>query len=186
MVQLSLAIPVVLLVSAVPIAPVASHEAYATKVPNGRNVEGVKAIGHTDVNGGGIRNAFGRAFFDAGHTWTRELCQTDSDRDGQTNGEELGDPCCEWTSESAKDPLWTSGVSNPGDDASTSDNTTWPAYECSVAATSSSQEGSTSTSSSADGSSTSTSTAPAALNGVAGVAGVAVAGLLTLLVGIAA
>ncbi len=28
--------------------------------------------------------------------WTKELCVMDSDEDGATNGEELGDPCCEW------------------------------------------------------------------------------------------
>jgi dopamine beta-monooxygenase len=27
---------------------------------------------------------------------TKELCETDSDRDGRTNGEELGDPNCVW------------------------------------------------------------------------------------------
>ena len=31
--------------------------------------------------------------------WTAELCQLDSDQDGQSNGVELGDPCCEWTVE---------------------------------------------------------------------------------------
>ncbi|KAF1795066.1 Choloylglycine hydrolase/NAAA C-terminal [Phytophthora cactorum] len=174
-----------LLSSSMIIAPVVSHEAYATKVPNGRNVDGVKAIGHTNVDGGGIRNAFGRAFYDAGHAWTKELCEADSDRDGQTNGEELGDPCCEWTVESAKDPLWTSGVSNPGDDASTSNETSWPAYECSSTATSanSSQAGSASTSSSVNDSSTSTSTASASWSGVTVSAMV---GLLTFLIALAA
>ncbi len=28
--------------------------------------------------------------------WTKELCEMDSDEDGATNGEELGDPCCKW------------------------------------------------------------------------------------------
>jgi hypothetical protein len=41
-------------------------------------------------------NAFGQAFRDAGWKWTEELCKADSDGDGQTNGEELGDPCCQW------------------------------------------------------------------------------------------
>ncbi|CEG42390.1 atp-binding cassette superfamily [Plasmopara halstedii] len=99
------------------ITPVLSYEAYVIKVPNGANVDGVKAIGHTNSVGGGARNAFGTDFDDASHTWTTELCIEDSDGDGQTNGEELGDPCCEWTSESAKAALWSSGVSNPGDAA---------------------------------------------------------------------
>ena len=29
-------------------------------------------------------------------TRTRALCLHDSDQDGRTNGEELGDPCCTW------------------------------------------------------------------------------------------
>ena len=28
--------------------------------------------------------------------WTRWLCHRDSDGDGLTNGEELGDPACSW------------------------------------------------------------------------------------------
>lgn len=28
--------------------------------------------------------------------WTVDLCQKDSDGDGKTNGEELGDPNCTW------------------------------------------------------------------------------------------
>ncbi|GMF22254.1 unnamed protein product [Phytophthora lilii] len=96
-------------------------------LPNGDNVDGVKAIGHKEKDGGGVLNDFGDAFDTAGRSWSMELCMADSDGDGQTNGEELGDPCCEWTKESGDAPLWTSGVSNPGDDTSTSDTTKWPA-----------------------------------------------------------
>lgn len=35
-------------------------------------------------------------FAAAGHTWTHALCMKDSDGDGRTNGEELGDPGCKW------------------------------------------------------------------------------------------
>ena len=31
-----------------------------------------------------------------GHVWNRALCMADSDGDGATNGEELGDPNCVW------------------------------------------------------------------------------------------
>lgn len=41
-------------------------------------------------------NPFGSAFMAAGFQWTAELCAADSDGDGRTNGEELGDPCCMW------------------------------------------------------------------------------------------
>lgn len=61
------------------------------------------AIGHKDCRGGRHKaedgtflNAFGEAFRDAGYQWTAELCAADSDGDGRTNGEELGDPCCVW------------------------------------------------------------------------------------------
>ena len=30
-------------------------------------------------------------------TWTDDLCNADTDADGKTNGEELGDPDCTWT-----------------------------------------------------------------------------------------
>lgn len=35
-------------------------------------------------------------FAAAAHIWTETLCKTDSDGDGKTNGEELGDPACIW------------------------------------------------------------------------------------------
>lgn len=35
-----------------------------------------------------------QAFAAAGHKWTRELCKADSDGDGFTNGQELGDLDC--------------------------------------------------------------------------------------------
>ena len=44
--------------------------------------------------------------------WTRELCQKDSDGDGRTNGEELGDPSCTWVPGST--PEITTGITHPG------------------------------------------------------------------------
>ena len=35
-------------------------------------------------------------FQSAGNSWTHDLCMADSDDDGMTNGEELGDPHCKW------------------------------------------------------------------------------------------
>ena len=43
----------------------------------------------------------GQSFAKAGFIWTRALCEADSDGDGLTNGEELGDPCCEWSAAAA-------------------------------------------------------------------------------------
>ncbi|OWF51291.1 Dopamine beta-hydroxylase [Mizuhopecten yessoensis] len=47
--------------------------------------------------GAGPLNPFGEDFLRHGKNWTFELCQSDSDNDGRRNGEELGDPWCEWT-----------------------------------------------------------------------------------------
>ncbi|OQS03636.1 hypothetical protein THRCLA_04053 [Thraustotheca clavata] len=70
---------------------------YVIRVPNGGNVPSSKAIGHKSSNGGGPVNSFGNDFSANGLTWTTMLCQTDSDGDGATNGQELLDPCCVWT-----------------------------------------------------------------------------------------
>ena len=58
---------------------------------------------HIDPSGGGARNAFGRdveatlstPVGSAGVDWPA-VCVLDSDQDGATNGEELGDPNCTW------------------------------------------------------------------------------------------
>ena len=82
-----------LLASIVPTL-VVSHPAYVAMLPNGANVPGYAAIGHVNPSGGGARNAFGQDFWD---TWVSRFgynttfCCHDSDRDGQTNGMELGD-----------------------------------------------------------------------------------------------
>eukprot|EP00927_Polykrikos_kofoidii_P001831 TRINITY_DN10710_c0_g1_i2.p1 TRINITY_DN10710_c0_g1~~TRINITY_DN10710_c0_g1_i2.p1 ORF type:complete len:400 (+),score=41.19 TRINITY_DN10710_c0_g1_i2:91-1290(+) len=55
-------------------------------------------IGHATCKGGSLPlNSFGQSMQRAGYQWTKELCEEDSDGDGQSNGEELGDPCCKWT-----------------------------------------------------------------------------------------
>lgn len=88
---------IVTLVALCLLAPTAhGYPKFVTQVPNGANVPGVKAIGHVDVTGGGPRNQFGKDFAANGASWNVALCQLDSDGDGATNGEELGDPCCLW------------------------------------------------------------------------------------------
>ncbi|CAD7697466.1 unnamed protein product [Ostreobium quekettii] len=63
------------------------------------------------------RNPFGQDFALEGRIWTRDLCEKDSDGDGFTNGEELGDPCCVWH-EGVSVPLWMTAaewdISHPG------------------------------------------------------------------------
>jgi hypothetical protein len=82
-------------------------------------------VGHTQCAGGGDRNVFGEDFLlgpdgqrgtgDGEAQWTQWLCEQDSDGDGWTNGEELGDPCCTWTEGSEDMPDWgPNALSHPG------------------------------------------------------------------------
>ncbi|XP_046572551.1 MOXD1 homolog 1-like, partial [Haliotis rubra] len=69
--------------------------------------------------GGGARNTFGQDFADNGKEWTRALCEKDSDGDGLTNGQELGDPNCTWsqgTTNATGSPLSHPGVCDPWND----------------------------------------------------------------------
>ena len=89
------------------VAACAGHAHYQALIPNGRNVPGYHglgawhAVGHVAPRPQGIRtcSAACRATVRARlcerrHRWTVELCRKDSDADGRTNGEELGDPAC--------------------------------------------------------------------------------------------
>ncbi|XP_041370326.1 peptidyl-glycine alpha-amidating monooxygenase-like [Gigantopelta aegis] len=92
---------------------------YQTLIPNGDRVphpctkDSVwGGVGHIIPEGEGRRNAFGEHFQLNGKRWTRELCLMDSDTDGRTNGEELGDPDCVWRP--GQVPSRTVNVSHPG------------------------------------------------------------------------
>ena len=66
-------------------------------------------------------NAFGVDFMLAGYEWTAELCLKDSDGDGLTNGEELGDPCCVWSFQDLPLPGFAAHIaSHPGSAAGVS------------------------------------------------------------------
>jgi dopamine beta-monooxygenase len=74
------------------------------KIPNGYSVPNPcnlstiwPGVGHENVYGSGPRNPFGRDFEANGQVWDKTVCEKDSDGDGRTNGEELGDPNCIWT-----------------------------------------------------------------------------------------
>ena len=78
---------------------VTAFPTFRSRIPNGftvpnPNIAGTvwSGVGHNAVGGGGPRNAFGQYFAAANFQWTPELCAMDSDGDGRTNGQELGDP----------------------------------------------------------------------------------------------
>lgn len=103
-------------------ATAAAYSTYKARIPNPDGIEGVNAMGHIDrINGGGPRNTFGLDFAANGKSWNKVFCNLDSDGDGKTNGQELGDPCCEWIPGN-DEILITSDLSHPGDaqDVSTS------------------------------------------------------------------
>ncbi len=62
----------------------------------------------------GSRNLFGADFAAAGKKWTKELCAKDSDGDGLTNGQELGDPECKWSKDGGVVPQFDTGLTHPG------------------------------------------------------------------------
>jgi hypothetical protein len=79
-----------------------ARSSYKSKIPNALlvtdcNGAAHRGVGHINAGGGGARNPFGSDFEAAGKQWTASLCAQDSDGDGLTNGEELGDPNCVWT-----------------------------------------------------------------------------------------
>ncbi|EGZ08004.1 hypothetical protein PHYSODRAFT_526962 [Phytophthora sojae] len=95
-------------------AAVQGYAKYVKLIPNGGNVPDTPNVGHLDAAGETGVNDFGEAFAKAGEAWTTALCQEDTDGDGYTNGQELGDPCCTWTTSNTAG-LITDGVSHPAD-----------------------------------------------------------------------
>jgi hypothetical protein len=72
-------------------------------------------------------NSFSLALTAAGNAWTFTLCKADTDGDGFTNGEELGDPECVWTP--GQVPARTTDISNPGEWASVPTFQAYPARQ---------------------------------------------------------
>jgi len=95
---------------------VLAFSSFKANIPNGENVvrggSAHKGVGHNARSGGGSLNPFGMAFSMQGKSWTKALCEMDSDGDGQTNGFELGDPDCIWSE--GQTPARTTEISHPG------------------------------------------------------------------------
>ncbi len=87
-------------------------------VPNGEDFPQVIALGHANQVGGGALNPFGKSFRAHKFVWSLEMCLDDADGDGETNGMELGDPCCTWKEGDRPARSW--GLSHPGDPEKTS------------------------------------------------------------------
>lgn len=102
---------------------ICAHREYAVGIPNG-----VRIPCPPDVDCGGAGYCFA-----AGHErclssettefgddvedgWTSSACRADSDNDGWTNGDELGDPCCIWRR--GETPTFMEGLSHPGSSVS--------------------------------------------------------------------
>ena len=82
------------------VAPAAAFTALLDQLPNARHVTvggAGMALGHLYVNASGAPvDAFGAAFQRARYNWSL-LCRNDTDGDGYTDGQELGDPNCTWS-----------------------------------------------------------------------------------------
>lgn len=102
---------------------------FMKSVPNGNSTLPFEATDLGHAEGSMLRNKFGLAF-NVPREWTTTLCEADSDGDGQTNGQELGDPCCIWSAKGATQPHRTIGISNPGNKSSTADPSLWKSLDC--------------------------------------------------------
>eukprot|EP00026_Physarum_polycephalum_P003901 Phypoly_transcript_03918.p1 GENE.Phypoly_transcript_03918~~Phypoly_transcript_03918.p1 ORF type:complete len:670 (+),score=101.12 Phypoly_transcript_03918:219-2228(+) len=102
---------------------------YRDSMPNGRFIpcdsscvgycEGFGHVlndGSSSCNGGGEHpnhylSTFGNSWQQFNTTWTVGMCMADSDGDGFSNGDEMGDPCCTWVAGGT--PMRTTNLANP-------------------------------------------------------------------------
>lgn len=103
------------------VLPTLGYPQYNNNVPNGASIPpSAIQLGHP--NGATkLYTPFANAYVSNGRKWTRALCVADSDNDGQSNGLEMGDPCCLWTVGAA--PMFSTGLSDPNSATSQTKNT---------------------------------------------------------------
>ncbi len=100
-------------------AVASARSTYPGRIPNGTAADeqrGGCITCHESALGGDARNVFGvdvDGTLSGGLPDWAALCGIDSDDDGQSNGQELGDPQCVWTLGAA--PARTANISRPGD-----------------------------------------------------------------------
>lgn len=98
-----------------------AYPQYNGNVPNGNMIpSSAIELGHPNGNTK-LYTSFANAYVSNGRKWSKELCMTDSDKDGQSNGLEMGDPCCLWVSGSS--PQFGTDLSNPNSASSTTKRT---------------------------------------------------------------
>jgi len=117
-----------------------AFRSYLARIPNGASVPGsgsgaihgiCEAWGHEDCDGKGEVIDIGEAFkeppasspraeSDSEGQWSVGFCSADTDGDGLTNGDELGDGCCAWKGYDVGLPDATTDISHPGNAASIS------------------------------------------------------------------
>lgn len=76
--------------------PDSDHSVWASRninIPNARHVWWTSDVFVTKDSQRVL--AFGHDYMQTGGNWS-ELCRMDSNKDGLTNGQHLGDPCCQW------------------------------------------------------------------------------------------
>lgn len=113
MVQRSAPVGLCLFLLAGAVAPAHAFSTYPTRIPNGRVNNCLNC--HLTAQGGTARNSFGndtRATRTGALPNWPALHSLDSDGDGFTNGEELGDPCGVWRT--GTQPMFTA-VTLPAD-----------------------------------------------------------------------
>ncbi|XP_076454722.1 uncharacterized protein LOC143289580 [Babylonia areolata] len=128
-------LPLLVLVLLLVLSPTLGYPQYQTAIPNGNRVphpcvqgQAWLGVGHVVPAGGGDRNPFGRDFAAHGMKWTPELCHADSDGDGRSNGQELGDPQCTWREGMTPDlqaPISHPGVCEPITSADCTQRNAW-------------------------------------------------------------